>query len=331
MISSLCDAVGQAGPGDRHPPRVALEAVGAAHEGQVVAGLELGDVVGERADPQLRARAGPGGSPPGGRRARPRRARAARSRRAPRRCRARSSAARRPCPASIMRTSTSGSREAGPIVATILVRRIGRRTVAVARRGQCCGDVDRDRGRAGRPATRRPRGRRRAARAAPPRPAGGDHRRARRARGPGVRAPRRAVGAEAGLRRAVRGLHQRQRRGRARRARPPPAAPRRPRQARRHRRAGRLYADACVTVPVGPAPRAAGSSRRRRGAGGGMPPPWRRPVRAISEAVAARRRARRGRARGARRARDRAHDPRAALGAELARSRTIRRGCTPGS
>ena len=49
-------AVGQAGPGDRHPPRVALEAVGAAHEGQVVAGLELGDAVDERADPQLRAR-----------------------------------------------------------------------------------------------------------------------------------------------------------------------------------------------------------------------------------------------------------------------------------
>ena len=39
-------------------------------------------------------------------------------------------------PASTMRTSTSGSREAGPIVATIFVRRIRQRTVHTSPRGR---------------------------------------------------------------------------------------------------------------------------------------------------------------------------------------------------
>ena len=52
----VVDGVGEAGPGDRHPLRVALEAVGAAHEGQAIAGLELGDAVDQRPDPQLWAR-----------------------------------------------------------------------------------------------------------------------------------------------------------------------------------------------------------------------------------------------------------------------------------
>ena len=107
-----------------HPLRVALAAVGAADEREAVAGLELGDVVVELADPQLRARAGPAGSRPGARRGRPRRARS----RAVSAC---SSALpwekfsrATSIPASTIRTSTSGSREAGPIVATIFVRRI---------------------------------------------------------------------------------------------------------------------------------------------------------------------------------------------------------------
>ena len=45
-------------------------------------------------------------------------------------CRGRSSAARRPCPPRSCATSVSGSREAGPMVATILVRRRTHRTVA---------------------------------------------------------------------------------------------------------------------------------------------------------------------------------------------------------
>ena len=57
------DGLGQLRPGDRHPPGVAL-LVGAAHQRQLVAGLELGHAAAQRPDPQLRARAGPGGSPP---------------------------------------------------------------------------------------------------------------------------------------------------------------------------------------------------------------------------------------------------------------------------
>ena len=50
------DGVGQPGPRDVHPARVAVRGVLAAHERHVVAGLELGDPVRERADAQLRAR-----------------------------------------------------------------------------------------------------------------------------------------------------------------------------------------------------------------------------------------------------------------------------------
>ena len=63
-----------------------------------LAGRQLDDVLAQRADAQLRARAGPAGSRPAARPVRPRRARGGRSRRAPRACRGSSSAARRPSP-----------------------------------------------------------------------------------------------------------------------------------------------------------------------------------------------------------------------------------------
>ena len=74
---------------------------------------------------------GPAGSPPGDPRGRPRRARGGSSRRARRACRASSSTARRPCRPRPCEPRISGSREAGPIVATIFVRRISR-TVSTA-------------------------------------------------------------------------------------------------------------------------------------------------------------------------------------------------------
>ena len=95
----------------------------AADERDAVAGLELDGVVAQRADAQLRARAGPAGSRPGARRGPRRRARAAPSRRAARRVPWLKFSRATSMPASTMRTSTSGSREAGPIVATIFVRR----------------------------------------------------------------------------------------------------------------------------------------------------------------------------------------------------------------
>ena len=124
MISLGVDGVGEPGPRDVHAPRVALGRVLAAHEGRSSSpGLSSAIAVAQRADAQLRARAGPAAPRPGGPRGRRRRARARPSRRAPRRCRGRSSAGRRPCPPRPCRTRTSGSREAGPMVATILVRR----------------------------------------------------------------------------------------------------------------------------------------------------------------------------------------------------------------
>ena len=50
------DRLGQPGPGDVHPPRVALGVVLAADERDLVAGLELGEPVDELADAQLRPR-----------------------------------------------------------------------------------------------------------------------------------------------------------------------------------------------------------------------------------------------------------------------------------
>ena len=118
------ERLGQSGPRHRHPALVAL-LLGAAHDREPLPRLDLGHPAAQRADAQLGSRevledrhrpAGPLGGlahPLGGLRP------------SPPPSRARSSGAPRPCPASTMRSSVSGSSEAGPIVATILVRRTG--------------------------------------------------------------------------------------------------------------------------------------------------------------------------------------------------------------
>ena len=96
-----------------------------------------------------------------------------------------------------------------------------------------------------------------------------------------------------------------------------------------------FYADACVSVAVrarGAARAAADVGRRRRArARHGRRGRGRAGARDQRGGRARGRRARRVGARRARRARDRAHDPRAAVGAERARSGRRRRACTPAS
>ena len=221
-------------------------------------------------------------------------------------------------PASIMRTSTSGSREAGPIVATILVRRIGRRTVAVARHGQCCGmSIETEEEleglrRAGRVVAVVLR--ELAGRAAGRDPGSSGSRGVLRHGGRAEARLRRAVESSSGQRRAY-GV---------------PGAGGCAAATRKleYRRARRLLRRACVRCRSGRCPRAP-LVRAAEALARGLAAAWAARC-AHSEAVA------RGAPRAAsrcsrpRRPRDRAHDPRAAVGAEHA-GPPIRRSCTRAS
>ena len=195
-----------------------------------------------------------------------------------------------------------------------------RSTVHTSDRGQYVCDVDRDRGRARGPASRGAGGGRGAARAATPRAARRAHRRARSRGRPGVRAARRAVGAEARLRRAVEvfisvnaaAVHG-------------VPGPRRLRRGDLVKldvtaELDGFYADACITVACGPASPAARRliSATDAALARAMTP-------AVSGAPVARSQrghlrrgdgARRVRPRRPRRARHRPHDPRGAVGPE---------------
>ena len=110
------------------PGRLAV----AADERQPLAGRQLDDVLARAGRSAASGRAGPGGSRPGARPGRPRRARGGPSRRARRACRGSSSGARRPSRPRPGARASRGSREAGPMVATILVRRMRRHGIGPA-------------------------------------------------------------------------------------------------------------------------------------------------------------------------------------------------------